>query len=93
MDPGVGHQVCLELCQINVQSTIKSERSSDGGDDLTHQSVQVGVGRSLDVQVSSADIVDGLVVDHEGAVRVLQGSMGGQDRVVWFYDSSGDLRI
>ena len=71
VDPGVGHQVGLELSQINVQGTIESERSSDGRNYLSHQPVQVGIGWSLDVQVSSADVVDGLVVDHESTVGVL----------------------
>ena len=35
VDPGVGHQVGLELSQINVEGTIESEGSGDGGDDLT----------------------------------------------------------
>jgi len=91
VNPGVGHQVGLELSQINVKGTIESQRSGDGGDDLSNQPVQVGVGRSLDVQVPSADIVDGLIVDHEGTVGVLQGGMGGQDRVVGLNDSGGDL--
>ena len=29
MNPGVGHQVGLELSQINVQSTVKSQRGGD----------------------------------------------------------------
>ena len=33
----VGHQVCLELCQVNVQRTIKTQGSSDGAHDLTDQ--------------------------------------------------------
>ena len=93
MDPGVGHQICLELSQINIQSTVKSEGSSDGGDNLSHQSVQVCVRWSLNVQVSSADVVDGLVVDHEGTVGVLEGGVGSEDRVVWFYNSSGNLKV
>jgi len=92
MDPGVGHQVGLELGQIDVQSTVESERSGDGRDNLSHQPVQVGVGGSLDVQVSSANVVDGFVVDHEGTVRVLQGGMGGQDGVVGLNNGGGDLR-
>jgi len=58
---------------------------------LSDQSVQVGVGWSFDVQVTTADIVDGFVVDHESTVGVLQGGMCGQDGVVWFYNSGGDL--
>ena len=48
--------------------TIKAKRGCDGGDDLTNQSVQVGVRRALNVKVTSADVVYGLVVDHEGTV-------------------------
>jgi len=59
---------------------------------LSDQPVQVGVGWSFDVEVSSADVVDGLVINHKSAVRVFQGGVGGQDRVVWLDDSGGDLR-
>ena len=92
MDPGVGYQVGLELCQIHIESTVKPQGSSDGGYNLTDQSVEVGVGRSLNVQVPSADIVDGLVVDHEGTIGVLQSGMGGQDSVVRLHNGSGNLR-
>jgi len=92
VDTWVWYQVGLELSQVDVQGTIESQGGGDGGDDLTNQSVQVGVGWSLDVQVTSADVVDGLVVDHEGAVGVLQGSVGRQDGVVWLNNSGGHLR-
>ena len=91
VDTWVWYQVGLELSQVDVEGTIESEGSSDGGDNLGNQSVQVGVGWSLNIQVSAADIVDGLVVDHEGAVRVFQGGMGGQDGVVWLNNSCGNL--
>ena len=91
VDTWVGHQVGLELSQVDVEGTVESQRSSDGADNLTDQPVQVGVGWSLNVQVSSADIVDGFVVYHESAVRVLQGGMGGQNGVVWLDDSGRHL--
>ena len=77
VDSRVGDQIRLELCQVHVQGTIKSERSRDGGHDLTDDSVKVRVAGTLNVEVSTADVVDGLVVDHEGTVRVFQGSVGG----------------
>merc|ERR1712165_444139 len=43
VDPGVGHQVGLELGQVHVESSIKPQRGGDGGHDLTDQTVQVGV--------------------------------------------------
>ena len=79
MDSRVWHQVGLELGKIHIEGTIESEGGSDGRHNLTNETVEIGIGRSLDVQVPAADIVDSLVVYHEGAVRVLQGSVGGED--------------
>jgi hypothetical protein len=91
MDTWVGHQVSLELGKIDVEGTIETEGSRDGGHDLTDESVQVGVGGTLNVQVTTANIIYCLIVDHEGAVRVLQGGVGGQDGVVRLNNSSGNL--
>ena len=85
--PWVGNQVGLELREIHIKSSIKPERGGDGGHNLADQTVEVGVGWSLDVQVAAADVVDGLVVHHEGAVSVLQGGVGGQHRVVGLHHS------
>ena len=69
MDPGVRHQVGLEFSQINIQGTIETERSSDGGDNLTNEPVEVGVGWSLDVKVPTADVIDGFIVNLNSAHR------------------------
>jgi len=91
VDPWVGHQVSLELSQVNIESSIKSERGSDGGHNLTNQSVEVRVRWPLNIEVSTADVIDGLVVDHEGAIGVFQGGVGGQDRVVGLDHGGGHL--
>ena len=91
VDTWVWHQVGLELCQIDVQGTIETEGGSDRGHDLSDQAVEVGVGWALDVQVTAANIVQSLVVDHEGTVGVLQGGVASQDGVVWLNNSGGDL--
>ena len=49
---------------------------------MANEPVQVGIGGTLDVQVATADVVDGLVVHHEGTVGVLEGGVGGEDGVV-----------
>ena len=54
--------------------------------------VQVGVARPVNVEVSAADVVDGLVVDHEGAVRVLECGVRRQDRVVRLHHCGRDLQ-
>jgi len=92
MDSGVWHQVGLELGDIDVKGTIESEGGSQGRDDLSDESVQVGVGGSLDIEVSSADIVDGLVVDHDGDIGVLKEGVGGEHGVVWLNNGGRDLR-
>jgi hypothetical protein len=92
MDARVGHKVGLELRDINIEGTIESERSSQGRHNLGNQSVQVSVSRSLDIQVSAAHIVQGLVIQAESTVSVLKKGMGGQDVVVWLHNSSGHLR-
>ena len=91
VDSGIRNQIGLELIQINVESSVKSERGCDGGNNLGDQTVQVGVGRTFNVEVSSADVVDGLVVDHEGTVGVLQGGVGAQCGVVGLHHGRGHL--
>ena len=92
MDTWVWHQVGLELSDIDVEGTIESEGGGEGGDDLRDQSVEVGVGGSLNVEVATADIVDGLVVEHDGDIGVLKEGVSGEHGVVWLNDGGGDLR-
>ncbi len=84
VDTWVWDQVGLELVEIDVKGTIETEGGGDGGDNLGDQAVKVLVVRSLQSEVTSADVVDGLVVDHEGTVGVLKGGVGRENRVVWF---------
>ena len=91
VDAGIGHQVGLELCQIHIQGSIKPQGSSDGGHYLAHEAVKIHVCWALNVEVSTTDVVDGLIVYHEGTIRVLQGGVGGEDGVVGLNDSCGNL--
>jgi hypothetical protein len=58
---------------------------------LSNEAVQVLVVGALETKVSAADIVNGLVVDHEGAVGVLEGGVGGKDGVVGLNNGGGCL--
>jgi hypothetical protein len=91
VDTGVWHQVGLELSDIDVEGTVESEGGSEGGDNLGDESVQVGVGWALDIEIAAADIVDGLVVEHNGNIGVLKEGVGGEHGVVWLNDGGGDL--
>jgi hypothetical protein len=92
MDSWVWDQVGLEFSDIDVEGTIESERGSQRGDDLSNESVQVGVSGSLDIELSSADIVDSFVVEHNSDISVLKEGVSGEDGVVRLNDGSGDLR-
>ena len=58
MNSWVGYQVGLEFSEIHIQSSIKTERSSDRRNNLTDQSVKIRVGWSLDVKITTANIVN-----------------------------------
>lgn len=62
------------------------------GRTLCDETVKVLVVWSLNSQVAAANVVNGLVVDHEGAVGVLESCVRGENRVVWLNNRSGDLR-
>ncbi|KAL3206625.1 hypothetical protein MRX96_010684 [Rhipicephalus microplus] len=68
VDARVGHQVGVELCQVDIQGTIKPQRGSDGGDDLADEPVEIRVGGPFNAEVALADVKDCLIVDHESAV-------------------------
>ncbi len=57
VDPGVGHQIRLELIEIDVESAVEPKRGRDGGDDLGDETVEIGVRGPADVQVGPADVV------------------------------------
>lgn len=59
---------------------------------LSNEPVQVLVVGSLNPKISTAYIVNRLVIHHETAIRVLKGGMGGEDRIVWLHDGGSDLR-
>jgi hypothetical protein len=59
---------------------------------LSNQAVEVLVVWSLNAKIATADVIDGLVVDHEAAIRVFESGMSGQDGVVWLDNGRCHLR-
>jgi len=92
VDSWVRNQVSLELSDINVKGSIESEGGGKGGDNLGDQSVKIGVSWSLDIKVSSTDVIKGLVIHAESAISVFQKGVSRKDGVVWFNDGGRDLR-
>ena len=91
VDSRVRDQVGLELGDVHVKGSVEPQGGSQGRDDLGNQPVKVGVGGPLNVKVAPADVVQGLVVHAEGAVGVLQKTVGGQHGVVRLNDGGGHL--
>ena len=56
VDARVGHQVGLELRDVHVQGPIEAKAGREGADDLGNETVQVGVGRPLNVQVPAEGV-------------------------------------
>jgi hypothetical protein len=89
----VGHQVGLEFSQINIQIPIKYEGRRDGRHNVANKVVKLRVDWVLSVQVSTTDIMDGLIVYREGTIRVLQGGVCGDAGTVGFNHSSGNMGV
>merc|ERR1719446_2001667 len=49
------------------------------------------VGGALDVEATTADVVDGLIVEHDSNVSVLKERVGGEHSIVWLDDCGGHL--
>ena len=72
MNPGVRDKIGLELGDVNIESSIKSQRCSQRGVNLSDDSVQICVSWAFDVQVSSANVVNGFIVQYHADICVLQ---------------------
>mmetsp|Transcript_16815 Transcript_16815/g.21923 ORF Transcript_16815/g.21923 Transcript_16815/m.21923 type:complete len:272 (+) Transcript_16815:632-1447(+) len=92
MDTRVGHKIGLKFSDIHIQSTIKTKRGGQRGDDLSNQTIQVLVRGSCNAKAIGAHIVQSLVIQGEGTIRMFQKSMGRQDRVVRLDNRSRNLR-
>ena len=87
----VWHQVGLERRHVHVDLTIETQARRDGGNDLSNQSVQVGVRRALNVEGTTADVIQGFVVHHKSNITMFKHTVRRQDVVVWLDNSGGDL--
>merc|ERR1719453_1095827 len=91
MDTRVWHEVSLELGNVNVEGAIETQGRGQRRNDLAQQAIQIGVGWALDVEVTAADVVQSLVIHHDGHVCVLEQRVHAQHRVVRLDDSGSDL--
>ena len=67
VDTGEGHQVGLELVQVDVEGTVETKRGGNRGDDLGDETVQVREAWRGDAEALLANVVNSLVVDLRNA--------------------------
>ena len=58
---------------------------------LSNKSVQVSVSGSFNIQLSSADIIDGFVIEDNGDIGMFEKGVSREDGVVWLNNGGGDL--
>ena len=80
-----------QLPQVGVQETRETETGGDTAHDQGDEVVEVTVGRGGELQGLQADVVESLVVDTEGLVRVLDELVHRERGVVGLNDGVGDL--
>lgn len=59
---------------------------------MSDQAVEILVVGALNIQITTADVVDSLVIDHEAAVGVLESGVCSKNGVVRLDHRGGDLR-
>lgn len=91
MKTGEGNHVDSEFAQVRVELTGETEAGGDARDDSRHEMVQVTVGGGGELQSAEANIIQGLVVNAESLVRVLNKLVNRESGVVWLNNSVGHL--
>jgi hypothetical protein len=85
------NHVDSQLAKIRVELTWETKTGGDTGHDGRDQVVEVTVGWVVELQGSHADVVESLVVDTEGLIRVLDQLVNGKGGVVWLDNGVGNL--
>jgi hypothetical protein len=91
VETGEGNHVDGQLPQVRVQLTGETQAGGDTRHDGGDEVVQVTVGGVVELESPHADVVEGLVVDTEGLVRVLDKLVDGEGGVVGLDNGVGDL--
>jgi hypothetical protein len=91
METREGNHVDSQLSEVRVELTRESETGGDTGHDGRNQVVKVSVRWVGELEGSHADVVESLVVDTEGLIRVLDQLMDGEGSIVWLDNGVGHL--
>jgi hypothetical protein len=77
-------QIRLELGQINVDAALlEAERCSDAGDHRCDRAIEMIKIWSRNIEGLLADVVDGVVINKECTVAMLNGGVRGENGVLY----------
>jgi hypothetical protein len=68
MNARIWDEIGLKFVHIDIECTIKTQAGSQGGNDLSNQPIEIGVGGPFNVQIVTANIIQGFIVQTKGAV-------------------------
>jgi hypothetical protein len=88
----IWHENSWEIVNVDIETSLETERCRKGRNHLSDKSVEVCVGWTLNVKGRFANVVKCLVIKIEGEVRVLKKGVSRENGVVRFHNSSGHLR-
>jgi hypothetical protein len=91
VETGEGHHVDSQLPEIRVELTGEAQAGGDTRHDGGHEVVQVAVRGVVQLESPHADVVESLVVNAKGLVRVLDKLVDGEGGVVGLDNGVGDL--
>lgn len=80
-----------QLAQVRVELTGETQTRGDAGHDGGDEVVEVTIGRVAQLEGAHADVVERLVINAEGLVRVLDQLVDGEGGVVGLDDGVGHL--
>jgi hypothetical protein len=86
VETGEGHDVHGELTKVRVELAGETERAGHSGHDGGHKVVEVAEGGGGQLECAEADIVQGLVVNAEALVGVLDELVNGEGGVVGLHN-------
>merc|ERR1719265_751465 len=91
VNPWVWHKICLKFCDVDIEGTIKAQRCCERGDDLRQETVEICICGALDVQVATTNVIESLIVIHDGYISVFEQRVNTEHGVVWLHNSCSNL--
>merc|ERR1719204_2751425 len=87
MKPWERHQVRLEFTEVHIKLAVETKRCGHRRYYLSDNDVELGVRRTVHIELLLADGVDGLVIQHNRHLSVIEQPMRGKHGVVGLHNA------